>query len=324
MQGLRILALLLLLPLAATFAFMAVEGWGFFDSFYMAVITLSTVGYHEVHPLGTGGRIVVIVYLLVGLGVFLAFVGYVGEMMLRVQLREVFGRRKMDTAIRALRDHVVVCGFGRMGRSLCQQLGKNRKKFVVIDRDAPSMDLARSDGFLTVEGDATDDATLKAAGIEVASGLAVVLPSDADNLYVVLSAHIMNPRLQILARATHEKSAEKLERAGANHVVSLYETGAHKMAQLLTNANLEDFMQILTSQGNKLDLAEIAVSETAPYCGKPLKETGFRSRGILIVGHQKPGGEFVLPPESSAIIEAGDTLIAFGDASAITELISSR
>jgi voltage-gated potassium channel len=150
------------------------------------------------------------------------------------------------------------------------------------------------------------------------------MPSDADNLFVVMSARLLNRDLQILARGTDEKATIKLERAGANRVVSLYETGAHKMAQLLTNAQLEDFMQILTSQGDRLELAEIVVGEDAPYRGQTLRETGFRGQGILVVAHQKPGARFDVPPSADAVIDAGDTLIAFGDASAIRALIGTR
>lgn len=313
---------LFVMPLLATVAFMLVEGWGFFDSFYMAMITLTSVGFEEVHPLTTGGRIVVIVYLVLGLGVFLAAVAQIGELVVRMQLGGQREKKRMKAAIDRLKRHIIVCGYGRVGSRLCTQLQASELDFVVIDRDPQSIADAREKGFLAIIGDATDDSQLEAAGLERARGLAAVLPSDADNLYVVLSGRLLNPSVQILARATDEKVATKLERAGANKVVSLYETSAQKMAGLLINPDLEEFFQVFTSQGRKLTLAEITVTEDASFCGKELRETDLNVRGILVVGHQKPGKAIVLPPRSDVRIDVGDTLIAFGDATAISELIS--
>jgi len=317
-----IVAVLLVLPLLATVAFMIVEGWGFLDSLYMSVITLTTVGFQEVHPLSDGGRTIVILYLILGLGVFLFAVAQVGEIVVGMQLGGLREKRRMKAAIDKLRQHVIVCGYGRVGRRLCTHLGQSDQGFVVIDRHAEAIAEAREDGNLALVGDATDDSQLEAAGLDRARGLAAVLPSDADNLYVVLSGRLLNPEVQILARATDEKVAAKLERAGANRVVSLYETSAMKMANLLINPDLEDFMQVFTSQGGKLTLAEISVKEDAPFCGKTLAETDFNRRGILVVGHQQPGKRIVLPPRPNDRIDAGDTLIAFGDASSISELLS--
>jgi voltage-gated potassium channel len=318
----RILAILLVLPLVATFAFMASEEWSFLDSLYMSVITLTTVGFQEVHPLSPAGRIIVILYLIVGLGAFLFAAAQMGELVVGGQLGGLREKRRMKAAIDKLKEHVIVCGYGRVGRRLCAQLGASEQDFVVIDRDGQAIAEAREEGLLAVSGDATDDSQLEGAGLERARGLAAVLPSDADNLYVVLSGRLLNPKVQILARATDEKVAEKLERAGANRVVSLYETSAMKMANLLINPDLEDFMQVFTSQGRKLTLAEISVKEDAPFCNKTLAETDFNRRGILVVGHQRPGKRIVLPPRPNDRIETGDTLIAFGDASAISELFS--
>jgi len=151
-----------------------------------------------------------------------------------------------------------------------------------------------------------------------------VLPSDADNLYVVLSARLINPKLQIMARATDGSAVAKLQRAGADQAISLYETSALKMASLLINPDLEDFMQVFTRQGNRLTLAEINVTESTTFCNKTLRDTVLNTRGVLVVGHQKPGRKITLPPRIDERIEAGDTLIAFGDAAAISELIEAH
>jgi voltage-gated potassium channel len=320
----RVLLVLIVLPLFGTVALMLIEGWGFLDALYMSVITLSTVGYEEVHPLSAGGRVFVIGYLVLGLGIFLFGVAYMGELLLQAQLTGFLDRKRMGNIIKTLTHHHVVCGFGRVGRRLCMELAESDQAFVVIDRDPAAIDAATRLGYAAICGDATEDSVLEAARLDLARGLAVVMPNDADNLYVVLAARLERPRLQILARATDERSQTMLLKAGANRVVDLYETGAQKMAQLLTNPNVEDFMQILTSQGNRLELAEIGVIPALDCCGKTLDRTDFRERGIIVVAHQKPGSEFVLPPESTAMIEEGDTLIAFGDAESIKNLLVSE
>lgn len=317
----RVMALLVALPVLATIAFMVVEGWGLFDALYMSVITLTTVGYHEVHPLSDGGRVVVLVYLAVGLGVLLYGLTVIGEFLVAIRLTELRGRRKMEKSIRELKNHLIVCGRGRMGTTLCDQLLANGEPFVVVDKNPDIVADAEAGGILALTGDVTEDAALRGAGIERARGLAAVLPSDADNLYIVVSARLLNPGLMILARASDERAAEKLERAGADRVVSIYQAGGLKMAQLLTNPNVEDFMQVLTDQGRALELAEIVVPATADFCGRTVGEAGFRRRGVLIVGHNKAGGRVIVPPDPSVTIEAGDTLFAFGQAEPVKEII---
>jgi len=319
----RVLAMLLALPILATASFMLVEGWSFLDALYMSVITLTTVGFQEVHPLSDAGRVIVIVYLVVGLGVFLVGLMVIGEFLVRIRLTDLRGRRKMEKAVRELSGHLIVCGHGRMGTTLCEQLRASGETFVVVDRDPDIVEDARDKGMLALHGDSTEDSVLRTAGVERARGLAAVLPSDADNLFIVVSVRMLNPKLLILTRASDERSAKKLERAGADRVVSLYQAGGRKMAQLLTNPNLEDFMQVLTDQGPALELAEILVPATAAFCGKTVGETGFRKQGVLIVGHNKPGGRVIVPPQPGLTIDAGDTLYAFGAADVVKEIIRS-
>jgi voltage-gated potassium channel len=315
------MALLVVLPVLATIAFMVVEGWGLFDALYMSVITLTTVGYHEVHPLSEAGRVVVLVYLAVGLGVLLYGLTVIGEFLVAIRLTELRGRRKMEKSIRELKNHLIVCGHGRMGATLCKQLRASGEPFVALDKDPDIVAAAEEAGLLTLAGDATEDTVLRAAGIERARGLAAVLPSDADNIFIVVSARLLNPDMMILARASDVRAGEKLERAGADRVVSVYEAGGLKMAQLLTNPNVEDFMQVLTDQGRALELAEILVPEAANFCGHTVGEAGFRRRGVLIVGHAKRGDRVIVPPDPAITIDAGDTLYAFGQAESVKEII---
>lgn len=310
------------LPLIGALGFMAFEGWNFFDSLYMAVITLTTVGFQEVHPLSTAGRSFTMVFLIAGLGIFFYGVVQFGELVVRAELADWFGRRRMDATLKSMKDHVIVCGFGRMGRVLCRHLAAKGTPFVVLDRDPEAVAPCQDQGWAWLIGDATDDATLVAAGIERARGLATVLEDDADNVYVVLSARLLSKTIQILARASDEKSVPKLQKAGANRVVSLYEASATKMAQLLANPKLEDFMELFAGSSSEVDLAEIHVGATSRYAGVTLDRTDFRERGVIVVGIRRVGGELILPPPSTLTIEADDSLIAVGKAHAIAELVA--
>lgn len=216
---------------------MVVEGWDFFDALYMAVITLTTVGFEEVNTLSTPGRVVVIVYLVLGLGVFFYGVTQVGELLIRGELRRMLGRRLMDSTIRSVKDHTIVCGCGRMGLRLCVLLAEKGERFVVVDRDPEAVAVAIERGWSVSVGDATHDATLRALGIDRARGLVAVLTSDADNLFVALSARLLNPDLMILTRATEEESVDKMQRAGADEVVNVHQIGANQVLQLLRNSS---------------------------------------------------------------------------------------
>lgn len=312
--------LLTLLVLGGTCGFMYVEDWGFLDSLYMAVITITTVGYEEVHPLSHSGRIFVIAYLIVGLGLFFYGVVQIGEHVLRAELGDWWERRKMERTIKTLRDHYIICGAGRMGRVLSGQLRENGLPFVMVDIDEAAIERAVKEGWLSMRGDATDDHTLRDAGIERARGLAAVLPQDSDNIYVVLSARLISPQIQIIARAADEKAVAKLQKAGANRVVSLYSAAAAKMANFLIHPHVDQFLEVIGSERRELELAEIQIVSDSPYRGKTLAETDFTRRGIIIVGIRRPGGDLLLPPPSSAPIDAGDHLIALGRSEVIEEL----
>jgi voltage-gated potassium channel len=316
-----IVAVLVVLTFVGTGWFWLVEEWSLLDALFMTVITLSTVGYDTVRPLTPRSQIFVIVYMVCGLGVFLFAVVQLGEMMVRAELRTWLRRHGMNSTLKSVKDHFIVCGFGRMGRTICRHLCDRRLPFVVIDQNEEALLECEQQGWLCVRDDATNDRTLMDAGVQRARGLAVVLDSDADNLYVVLSARLIAADLQIIARATDENSAHKMERAGASRVVSLIANGATTMAQLLINPQVEDFFEIVSGTGTTLDLAEIRVRSNSPCANRLLSETDFRSRGVIIVAIRRPDGEVLLPPSSSATIRPNDVLIALGKVAAISELL---
>ena len=318
---LRLLGILGMLPLIGTIGFVLIEEWHPFDALYMSMITLTTVGYMEVHPLSTAGRTFVMVYLVVGLGSFLYCLSQLGEMVVRAELRSWLEKQRMGTAIKSMRDHFIVCGFGRMGRALCRSLADDHLPFLVIDKDERSLASAAEEGWACQYGDVTDDRVLLEAGIHRARGLATVLSGDADNLFVVMSARLIAPDLQIIARASEESSAGKMRKAGANRVISIYHAGAMKMAHLLARPNLEDFFEVFsTKRGESLDLAEIHMSPTGPYIGKSLEETDFSKRGVIIVGIRRANGELILPALRSSRIMANDRLIAMGAPEAVASI----
>jgi voltage-gated potassium channel len=316
----RILLLLGALTAVGSAWFWLIEGWTLVDSIYMTVITISTVGFSEVNPLTDRARIFVMFFLVVGLGIFMYGVIELGELVIRAELRQWWRRQSMDQELRSLKDHFIICGFGRMGQMVCRQLAEQGVPFVTIDRDEEAMELCQQNRWPWILGDATEDRVLAEAGIDRARGLATVLSTDADNLYVVLSARLLRSDLRLIARAYDDLGAEKMQRAGANQVISLYTSGATKMAHLLTNPNLGDFFEFVAEGGMTFDLAEISVTPEDPFAHKSLAESDFRDRGVIIVGIRRNDGTVVLPPSSTTVIEPGNDLFAIGNAAAIAEL----
>jgi len=300
--------------LFGTIGYSAIEDWNLFDSLYMTVITLTTVGYHEVHSLSEPGRIFTIVLILAGVGTMLYSLGVGAKVLLEGELRDILGRRKLSKKIEELRNHYIICGFGRMGRIICREMIQYKAPFIVIEKEQDVFALIDKD-ILAVQGDSTQDAVLREAGIERAKGLISVLSTDADNLYVVLSARGMNPRLRIVARASDEGVEQKLFRAGADNVVSPYFIGGLRIAHTILKPAVVDFIEFATRSGNiELQMEEIKVKETSHILNKALDECGIRKElGIIIVAIKREGGEMEFNPRSTSIIRKGDTLVAMGE-----------
>jgi voltage-gated potassium channel len=312
--------LLTALTLIGTVWFSLVRGWSIIDAVYMTVITLTTVGFREVLPLEDSDKVFLSVFLVVSVGVFLYGVVLIGELVVRAELGQWWRKQNMNGSARAPEDHFIVCGAGRMGRLLCENLAARHVPFVVIESNEDVAEDCRQRGWSVICDDATDDDALASAGIQGARGLAAALSSDADNLYVVLSSRLASHSIRIVARASDEASARKMERAGANRVVSPYESGAMKMGQLLTNPRLNDFVEIISDAQVAFDLAGVPVSEASSLVGKRLTETDFRQRGVMIVAIRRSDGKVLLAPDGATCIQGGDELFALGDARAVAEL----
>jgi len=304
-----------------TIGYTIIEEWDIFDSLYMTIITLTTVGYQEVHSLTRAGRVFTTILILTGVGVMFYALGVGARVILEGELREVLGRKRLSKVIEGMRDHYIICGYGRMGKIICKEMIQNGVPFVVIENSPEVVSNMDSD-ILVVQGDATQDRILKDAGIERAKGLISVLSSDSDNLYVVLSARGLNPALRIVARASEEGSDKKLLRAGADEVVSPYYIGGLRIAHTVLKPAVVDFIEFATRSGNlELQIEEIRVREDSEIIGKSLDECGIRRElGIIIVAIKRASGEMVFNPTSTSLIKKGDTLIAMGQTNNLREL----
>lgn len=325
MNGLRrifyILALLLSLTAVGTLGFHFFQGKGWIESAYLAVITLSTVGSRD--PASTQAEMIfVIIYLTFGLAVFTFSLFTLGQTLFDARLHSAYRRRKMNQTISGLSNHYIVCGLGRMGRTICEFLAERKEKFVVVDIDEDiASQLCDEKKWLYVVGDATDDEVLVTAGIERAGAMATVLTSDSDNVLVTLSSRMLNSNVPIVARASSDKAVQKMERAGATRVISPYSSGAIKMARFMMNPALENFIEVAHGSGNDLELAEIQVSKESPFFEKQLRETNLSEMGIMIIGVERVSGERFMPPPGTTVIHEGDSLFAFGNSEAVTKMI---
>lgn len=316
------IGILAVLVTAGTAGYMALEGWEFLDSLYMTVITLGTVGFKEVHELDAAGKIFTMLLIVFGVSVLGYIVGSLAQIMFEGQLQRIIGRKKVERKIESLKDHYIICGFGRIGALICREFTAKPLPFVVIEKFPEVIDKLGQEGYLHIRGDATEDDTLLRAGIKRAKGLISVVTSDTENVYITLTARGLNPDLYILARSGEEGSEIKLKRAGANKVVSPYFIGGTRMAQSILRPNVVDFIEIATgSEHLDLQMEEITIPPHSAFAGETLVSSGFRKEiGVIIVGIKKSHGKMVFNPHSQSRIEGGDTLIILGEPGSITKL----
>jgi len=315
------LVLIFVVVIGGTAGYMLIEGWTGFDSLYMTIITITTVGFEEVHHLTDSGRLFTLILIIFGVSTILYTFNNAARIVIEGEIQEIFGRKKLEKKIKGLRGHYIICGYGRMGKVICRELREKNAFFVVIERERVPTD-APEDEMLFIWGDATRDDVLKEAGIERAAGLISVLSTDAENLYVVLSARVLNPKLNIVARAGEEGSEEKLLRAGADRVVSPYHIGGLRIAHSMLKPAVVDFIEFATKSGNiDLQMEEVIVKEGAKVAEATLDECGIgRELGIIIVAIKRRGGEMLFNPTSKTLIKAGDVLIGMGEQSKLRVL----
>jgi voltage-gated potassium channel len=303
----------LLLTLALGIAgYMAIEGWPFLDALFMTVITLTTVGYQVVHPLSPAGQLFTIVLIVVGVGGALYTLSALFGWLLSAGWPEQRRRHQMQAQLARLSNHFIVCGYGRVGRRVVEVFRREAIPVVIIDINQAELATAEVDGLLTVHGDAASDAVLTQAGLARARGLVVVTDSDADNVYVVLSAHTLRPDLLVVARANSEEAVQKLERAGANHVLCPYALAGRRLALLgLRPAAVEFVETVLHAGREQLMLEEVRVAPGSRLAGSCLATLRATPAGPAIVALRQGGRLIPLPPDEQRL-EPGDELILLG------------
>jgi len=297
-----------------TLGYMQIEGWNAFDSFYMTVITLATIGYGETHPLSMTGRAFTIVLIFLGLGIFTVLVGSVSRAVLEGQFNKIFDRsKKMRERVERLSGHTIFCGFSRLSRIAAAELRRAGEEIVVIEADEARGREAEQAGFLVIYGDATLDESLTSAGVARAKRLVTLLPRDSDNVYVTLTARELNTSLYVVSRAEDEVGEKRLKRAGVNRIVSAYRIAARKLADGLMRPYITDFFEIAGTGTAGWKIEEIKIPVTSPICGKTLRDLELRqTANVSIAAIISPDGKFQLNPQGDTTLVAESTLIAVG------------
>ncbi|GAB4332904.1 MAG: potassium channel protein [Desulfobulbaceae bacterium] len=309
--------------LAGTAGYMMFEDFGFWNSIYLTAMTITTVGYGDIVPVHPLGRAFTVVLVFTGVGFVLYAFSRLAETMVEGGLRNILERRKMDKKVAQLRDHYIVCGYGRIGKVICQILHENRRPFVVIENDLEEIRNIEAEGYFALQGNASDDEVLSTAGIKEARGLIAVVSSDADNVFITLTARGLNPGLFILARSSGTPGADtKLMRAGATKVISPYYIGARRMAQLVVRPTVIDFIDLTMYAGELgLRMEELRVTKKAAFANKNLMESGIRKKhDIIVVAIKREGEEMIFNPKPDTMILPGDILIVLGEHDQIISL----
>ena len=314
--------LLVTFTIVGTVGFHLIEGWGWFDSLWMVVITFSTVGYSEVHPLSHGGRIFTMFLIACGVGLVYFAIGVLTATLLEFELGKVFGRRRMERDIDKLSGHYIICGAGRVGMSAAREFARKPVPFVIIEKATVHGD-SIDEHWLLLQGDATAEKILRQAHIERAAGLIAATTTDATNIYIVLTARSLNPKLKIIARASEEVAEKHLKTAGANTVISPYAFAGHRIANSLLRPNVVDFLDIAVSRESheELVIEEIHVDGSSRLADSTVGGSYVhRDFGAMVLAIKRADGEAVFNPRADEPIRAGDFLIVMGEASKLNEL----
>jgi voltage-gated potassium channel len=287
----------------------------------MVLTTFTTIGYQEVHPLSRIGRCFNIGLIVSGVSLLFVFIGVFTQALLESELRDFFGKRKMEHDISRLKGHYIICGAGRVGRSVARELGREPVSFVVIDGNEAKVARFASENWLTIIGDATQEAVLREAHIETARGLVAATTTDATNTYIVLTARALNPNLRIIARASEEDAEKHLLTAGANSVISPYHSAGHRIAQAFLRPFVLDFIDTATvNLGMDLEIAQILVPPESQFAGQTVAASEIRRKtGVIVLAIKRADGLHMNPTRDDVIL-SGDILIAMGEGAALRKL----
>jgi voltage-gated potassium channel len=301
--------------LTGTLWYYLVEGWSLADAAYMTVITLSTVGFGEIEPLGKRGRIFTIALILMGVITIGYIVNRFTEAVIQGYFQEGIRLQQQRRIMDSLSGHYIICGFSRTGRQIAKEFRAEDVSFVIIDSDVESVQRAQVEGYIVYQGDATLDESLLQVGVERAICIVAALPSDAENLYTVLSAKTLNPSIRAIARASTEEALQKLQRGGADAVISPYITGGKRMAAAALRPEVMDFVDgIISGTDRQLYMEEFLInSATSPFVGQTLGQARLRAQtGALLLAIRRVQGELIGGPTAETVLMPGDVLIAMG------------
>jgi voltage-gated potassium channel len=323
--NLKLLAILLvLLVIVGIAGFHLIEGWTYFDGFYMVLTTITSIGYGEIHPLSHAGRLFNSFIIITGVGLVLLLVGGASRTLLEFELQSVFGRRRMDREINRLTGHYIICGAGRVGRSAARELARRPLPFVVVDTNEEKLKKYASEGWLTSLGDATQASVLQQLRIEHARGLVAATTTDAINIYIILTARGLNPKLKIIARAAEEDAEPHLITAGADSVVSPYRFAGYRIAQTFMRPNVVDFFDTAMNQQRPLEIEEVKVGKGARVAGLTLEGSRIRQElGVIVLAIKGEHTAMRFNPPPDETIHEGDHLIAMGDPDGLRKLEDS-
>ena len=315
-------AAMMMIIMWGTIGFMALEKFSLLEAIYMTVITITTIGFQEVRTLHDHGRIFTIFLALSGTGLMLLYVGLLTQFIVEGRFSRIFGRRKVERAVARLKNHIVLCGAGRIGSLIANEFKKKKIPFVTIEHNIDKFNRMLEEGFLCIHGDASDEKMLKLAGVEKAKGLLLSLASDAETVYAILSAKQLNPDLYIIARAIEVGAEKTLKMAGANRIVSPYQSVSNRMVNAILRPAVVDMMELTFLDKNiDLTMEGINVSRNSFLAGKSLMKLNFRADyGLTIVGINRADGKMILGPGPNDVIESGDVLIIAGRKSDVEKL----
>jgi voltage-gated potassium channel len=297
-----------------TIGFVVIEHYSVFDAFYMTLTTVTTVGYGELTPLSQAGRIFNCFLILFGVITLLLAIGAMTQTVIELELNQFFGKRRIKNMIEKLEGHIILCGYGRVGRGAADELLRAGAKFVVVDKDDDRVERAMKAGMLAVQADASHDQTLRDVGIDRAHGLIATLSSDADNLFVILTAKTLNSKLHLSARVAEESSESKMKRAGADFVFAPYNSTGHRMAQALLKPHVQQFLDFTTqNMGLDAGIEQVQVAKGCAFVDQSLAQMQMsRELGVIVLAIRKDSGEMFFNPPAESKIVSGDHLIVMG------------
>ena len=289
----------------------------------MTVITLSSVGYSERPSMGVNEQLFTCVIIVVGMVTVGVTCGGFVQMLIQGELEKSIGNRKNTREISKLQNHVIICGFGRLGQILAEDLSHAGNPFVIIDQNEDRIEMIRESGYRFIDGDTTDETTLLEAGIKNAKTLVTVLPSDASNVFVTLTGRNLNPGLQIVSRAENKSSVRKLYQAGVDRVVLPTMIGAQQISRLISRPNTADLVELLSQRGSlNVELDELVIDKESPFVGLAISDCEAEKNNVLIIATKKIDGQMVFNPKPDFVISVGDTLIMLGRAEDIAAFSS--